>query len=656
MHSARIKEFLEQTLKVTDTRGYGSKKFLNSVLDAIPDGISVLDKDLRIIRVNRTMDEWYSHNKPLKGKRCFEVYHQRKDKCEVCPVERAWVSGNIESDEITVRREDGTVSYRELYAFPMFDNAGRPTGVIEYVRDITQRRLAEDSLRESETRFRMLADLAPVAFVISDKDQKTVYLSRGFTEMFGYTYNDVPSVNEWMMLAYPDQKVRDKVVREWAEVVARAKEQGAGGRPLEYPVTCKDGKVKYTEFRLSRSGGLNYIVFADITERKETEKELRLKSLVLDQIIDNVTVTDLNGIITYVNNAETQLLKRSAEDLIGKPTLIYGEDPVRGATQREIAEKTLSEGSWSGEVVNYSSDGEEVILHCRTRVVHDEYGTPVALCGIATNITEQKKQNEAVKAMNSRLIDLAEELRKSNRILEAERNRAERSDQIKSAFLANMSHEIRTPLNAIVGFASMLKMPEKSQDQIEKYSGIIMDSGNHLLNIINDIIDISKIDAGLVKVEKSMLDLRKFFDDLHIMFSTQINDTGEKDLKLINSGLDGNISVFTDETRLRQIMINLLGNSVKFTEDGFIEYGCSKEGDKLLFYVKDSGIGIPAEKLDSIFERFVQVADTDERFYGGTGLGLSIAKACAGLLGGEIWVKSEPGKGSEFYFTIDHTQ
>ncbi len=234
------------------------------------------------------------------------------------------------------------------------------------------------------------------------------------------------------------------------------------------------------------------------------------------------------------------------------------------------------------------------------------------------------------------------------------KNEAEESNQLKSAFLANMSHEIRTPMNAIIGFASFLKDPSNPKGEIEKYADIIMNEGNHLLNLINDIIDISKIDAGQITISKSKVDLNALLIDLYNTFHS-----GQLSKNNFNIHLKVHMPVkkmflLTDETRLRQILMNLIGNALKFTHEGEIEFGYDIENDKIRFFVSDTGIGIAKEKQTKIFDRFQQAAHETEKIYGGTGLGLSIAKACTELLGGDIWLESEVDKGTTFYFTILH--
>jgi PAS domain S-box-containing protein len=234
------------------------------------------------------------------------------------------------------------------------------------------------------------------------------------------------------------------------------------------------------------------------------------------------------------------------------------------------------------------------------------------------------------------------------------KNKAEESDKLKSAFLANMSHEIRTPMNAILGFSDLLSSNEYDEEEKMDFINMIKSSGRLLLNLINDIIDISKIEAGELKIQPTTFDVTLVLDDTYNTFRQQLDRSDRKGVNLIlnHRGAIENTQITTDKLRLQQILTNLLSNALKFTHEGEVEFGVLHIGEYFEFYVRDSGIGIPNTKLDVVFERFRQADDSHTRLYGGTGLGLAITRNLTQLLGGEIWVESKEGHGTVFYFTL----
>lgn len=235
------------------------------------------------------------------------------------------------------------------------------------------------------------------------------------------------------------------------------------------------------------------------------------------------------------------------------------------------------------------------------------------------------------------------------------KEKAEESELLKSAFLANMSHEIRTPMNGILGFAELMKEPKLSGEEQKQYIGIIEESGKRMLNIINDIICISKVEAGHVEVVTSETIIN---DQIKYIYTFFKHEADSKGVKLIYktglSNLESN--VLTDREKLYAILTNLVKNAIKFTNSGFIEIGYERKGKFLEFFVKDTGVGIRQDKRNMIFERFRQVSESLSRNYEGAGLGLAISKAFVEIMGGRIWVESELGEGSSFFFAIPFVQ
>jgi len=238
--------------------------------------------------------------------------------------------------------------------------------------------------------------------------------------------------------------------------------------------------------------------------------------------------------------------------------------------------------------------------------------------------------------------------------LQRAKERAEESDRLKSAFLANMSHEIRTPMNGILGFSELLKNPELTGDEQQEYLQIIEKSGERMLNIINDIVDISKIESGLMKLDIGKTNINMEIEYIYTFFKPELEAKGigfsfKSSLPVAES------MIYTDNEKVHAVLINLVKNAIKYTEHGTIEFGYLRKGDSLEFYVKDTGIGIRKDRQEAIFERFIQADITDKMARQGAGLGLSISKAYVEMLGGRIWLESEVDIGSTFYFTLPYT-
>ena len=269
------------------------------------------------------------------------------------------------------------------------------------------------------------------------------------------------------------------------------------------------------------------------------------------------------------------------------------------------------------------------------------------------DITDCKQAKQKLIIANKELAFQNEEKGKRAAELTIAKEHAEESDRLKSAFLANMSHEIRTPMNGILGFAEMLKEPKLTGEEQQEYISIIEKSGARMLNIINDIVDISKIESGLMKVNVKESNVNEQIEYIYTFFKPEVEGKGMQ-LFYKNSLPLKEAILKTDREKVSAIFINLVKNAIKYSDKGSIGLGYEKKGKYLEFFVKDTGIGIPKDRQEAIFDRFVQADIGDKRAFQGAGLGLSISKAYVEMLGGKIWVESEEGKGSIFYFTIPY--
>jgi signal transduction histidine kinase len=261
-----------------------------------------------------------------------------------------------------------------------------------------------------------------------------------------------------------------------------------------------------------------------------------------------------------------------------------------------------------------------------------------------------------VKQKTQELREQLVQKEQTEQLLRIETARAQESDQLKSAFLANMSHEIRTPMNAIIGFSELLAEPDLTDSDRSFYYELINANSYALLNLINDIIDVAKIESGQIVTVRHRFDVNKLLYELYEVFQVQLRRNDKKSVKLDCDPFYSNeFYLDSDELRVKQVLTNLIGNALKFTDKGFVKYGYDILDGKIRFFVQDNGIGIPSDKLEVIFNRFRQADEGLARSFGGAGLGLYISKHLVEILGGHIWLESKEQLGTTFYFTLPFT-
>lgn len=366
----------------------------------------------------------------------------------------------------------------------------------------------------------------------------------------------------------------------------------------------------------------------------ESEKEMRRLIMAIDETSTQIVVTDVKGNVQYANKRFTEVTGYQPDDIVGKSLLISHPDHEESETIKEALEKITKGEIYRGEFLSYKKDGTGYWEMVSITPIKNPQGEIINYVMVREDITERKiMEQELIKA----------------------RNKAEKSDELKDIFLQNLSHEIRTPMNAIVGFSNLM-MEHTSADpdnDLKYFSSVILKSSEQLLSIVSDILTISKIDAGHEEITKRTVDLDRLFDELAAIYSSRAEN---KDLAFVTrKGTSSEtFKIVTDETKLTQILTNLLDNAIKFTSEGSIELGYMVQKDTVTFTIKDTGRGITKEAQGWIFERFRQADPSVSIDYGGTGLGLSISKSYAEMLGGDIQVSSEPGKGSEFSLIIPY--
>jgi len=395
----------------------------------------------------------------------------------------------------------------------------------------------------------------------------------------------------------------------------------------------------------TRTSGGQIVTLTDISNHQVLETELEevknlneLSNNVLNNLSNPVFVKDSDLLYTIVNDAFCRLVGHSREDLLGKSAFNFFDAEV-AASFSDHERQSLITGipDQKEEDIPHAEDGITWSAITNKNRVTSSSGDAY-LVGVVNNITELKNRE---------------------RELESATKVAESAERAKSEFLANMSHEIRTPMNGVMGMAELLVSTELDAKQ-KMFTDVIVKSGASLLTIINDILDFSKIDAGQMELDPAPFNLAEAIEDVATLVSSKV---AEKDLELIVR-VDPALpkTMVSDVGRIRQIVTNLLGNAVKFTEKGHVfvnieSQGSRKEDDtdiaSLKFSIEDTGIGIPQEQCDQVFQKFSQVDTSATRKHEGTGLGLSISSSLVNLMGGNIGVESEVGKGTTFWFSVD---
>lgn len=386
------------------------------------------------------------------------------------------------------------------------------------------------------------------------------------------------------------------------------------------------------EKRTSELVSLNKGLLLEISERKRAEQELKKLSSVVEQAADHVLITDRYGIIEYVNPAFEAGTGYSKEEAIGlSPNFLKSENSTPDLS-KELWRTVLLGQTFRGVTINKKKDGTLYYESMTVTPLLDSNNNITHLVSVASDITErQQSENDKIA-----------------------REAADQANKAKSMFLANMSHEIRTPMNAIIGFSDLLYSTIKDERQRSQIEAI-RSSGKNLLIIINDILDLSKVEAGKLVIQNEPINIHNIIKEIETIFA---HITHEKGIQFVIDKVDEiPTSLLLDETRIRQILFNLIGNAVKFTDSGEVTLSVMKklkENNKidLIISVNDTGIGIPADQQDRIFEAFNQQEGQRTVKYGGTGLGLTITKRLVEMMGGEIVLISEPGKGSMFTITL----
>ncbi|MEI6436237.1 MAG: PAS domain S-box protein, partial [Bacteroidota bacterium] len=618
-----------------------TRLFLDSIIEHSPNSMWVSDEYGTLIRLNQACrDHLQLKDEEVIGK--YNIFNDNliEEHGFMPMIEDVFRKGltarfTIQYDTLSVKTlhlERTIKVFLDVHISPIVNSQGKVTNAIIQHNDVTERKMAEQALAESEERYRVLLNGSSYGILAIDiETHRFIFSNPAICKLFGYTDE------EFQQLTIENLAPKETLV----SVMSEFDLQMRGEKAISFAQECirKDGTVFYADVAgapiLLNGRNCSVGFFNDVTSRQQAQESLRESESALRQAqeIAKLGSWEYDLINQKVKWSENCYIIYGLKPYELKPTFEYFKSRVH-PDDLHIIDETFETISRFKKPINIEvrmlfpegNDSWAKIIIAPV-VIDDKL---VALKGVQIDITELKKiEFELIKA----------------------KEKAVESDRLKSAFLTNMSHEIRTPMNGILGFSELLKEPKLTGEEQQEYIRIIQKSGKRMLNIIRDLVDISKIEAGQITVVVKESNINEQIEYLFYFFKPEAEKKGIA-LSIKNFLQSKESIITTDREKIFSILTNLVKNAIKYTKQGSIEFGYEKKGKFLEFFVRDTGIGIPKRRQEAIFDRFVQADIADSNAYEGAGLGLSIAKAYVEMLGGKIWVESSEGEGSTFYFTI----
>ncbi len=611
-----------------------SEEQLRTIFQNSPDAIFIENEEGVVLDANPAACEFHGVNySELLGKNVLDLVPEDRRK-EVKFIFRKWFTGEMERYEGVSQTSDGRSVPVEVIGAPIHYEG--QNAVLLLVRDTTERRQAEQALRKSEMRYRGLIETQSNLIVRVDIDGKFTFVNEAFCRFVGRSRGELIGGYLDSFIYYDDvdapAKLLETLLSRRERVVTverrmRARSYAAWVRWENVAVFDETGQAVEIQS-----------VGQDITERRRMDEALQESEKRLSFLFEEIPHIAVHGYnakheAIFWNRASEQLFGHSKEEVLGKKmedllTLPDRHDEVAGALDAWARDGVKIP---SGERMKRRADGREVAVYSSWLATRNRHGD-WEMYVIDVDLSELKRANEElVKAKDF----------------------AERANRAKSEFLANISHEIRTPMNGVMGMTGLLLDSELNDGQ-QEYVQTIMESTQELIGIIDELLDISRIEAGEVRLMLEPFSLRKTVEKVILLFADRAGKKGVDLSMAVHPDVPE--KMVGDAGRIRQILINLIGNALKFTRDGHIQVRMqaekTEEGWNLISDVKDTGIGIPPELQAQVFEKFTQVDTSSKRKHGGTGLGLAITRQLVELMGGTISVSSEPGKGSSFDFNL----
>ncbi len=628
------------SVESTEESNHLTNQYLDILFNHAHVPIIIWDSTMVVTHFNKAFENLTGFEKSDKGEiKLEELFPKEKVDSSLQLIRDSLNTEKSEHIELEILTKENDVKTVLWNSTNIFDKDGKNI-VATIAQDITKRKRTEESLTILETRYRRLFESAKDGIVILDAETGSIIDVNPFLiNLLGYTKEKFLEKDIWEIGFFRD--------------IAANKEKFIELQETEYvrydnlPLETADGRKISVEFvsnvYLVNNKKVIQCNIRDNSERKKAENSLiisetRLRTLI-QTIPDLIWLKDINGIYLLCNNMFGRFFGASEANIVGKTDYDFVDIELADFFRKndriamEAGKPTTNE-----EWINFADDGHRIFIETIKAPMYDSKNNLIGIFGIGRDITERKKSEK----------DLIEA-----------KLRAEESDRLKTSFLANMSHEIRTPMNGILGFTELLKKPHLSGSEQQEYINIIEKSGARMLNIINDIVNIAKVESGQMEISVAAIDINEVLDEVSSFFKREA-DIKKLEIHTFKPLAENEAIIHTDREKLIAILTNLVKNAIKFTDSGLIEIGYSKKGDYLEFFVKDTGIGIPIEQRAFIFDRFRQGSESLSRNYEGAGLGLSISKAYIEMLGGEIWVESNnesaEDTGSVLYFNIPYNQ
>jgi PAS domain S-box-containing protein len=648
-----------------------SEQNLAITLHSIGDAVLVTDSAGRVTQMNPTAERlsgWTladAQGQPLAE--VFRIVHATTRETAADPVQRVMAHGEVVglANHTVLLAKDGREYQIADSAAPIRSASGAIVGVVLVFSDVTEKYRTDQALHDSEKLFRTLTELSPVGIYLTSAAGECLYANACWCQMAGMEMHEALGQG-WSKALHPDD--RAGVFAGWKTMV-----ESEGKWGMEYRFMTPQGKSTwvYGLAAPQRDGEgkvVGYVgINLDISERKEADEvraelekiddERKHLSAIVESSGNSITSVDLDGVYTSWNRGAEILFGYRAEEVLGRTILTLMSDDEAVAEKARLAR--VAQGEWiiGDEAVRRHKSGRPVHLSLSISPIRDRDGKVIGASRVAHDITAIKQAEAEIRDHNTRLEERVRQrtadLETTNQLLVQAKLQADAANVSKSAFLANMSHEIRTPMNGILGMASILRREGVTSKQ-EKRLDVIDASAEHLLSVINDILDISKIEAGKFTLEEAPVVVSSLLANVSSILAEPIKANG---LHLLIEAAHLPHNLVGDPTRVQQALLNYATNAVKFTEQGSVTLRALKQEETdhsvmLRFEVADTGIGIDPEALTRLFTAFEQADNSTTRKYGGTGLGLAITRRLAQLMGGEAGADSTPGVGSTFWFTV----